>query len=106
MRRVRLMLVGTLALSSVGTAHAFGDAERGRDIAERWCTSCHVVASDNAPSGTDAVPSFNAIARNPQNDADQLTVKLATPHPAMPDFQLSTQTIEDLVAYFGVLGGQ
>ena len=82
-------------------ALAAGDAERGRLLAEGWCTSCHVV-SDDVPGGT-LGPAFSAmILLRGRSDA-QLAGWLAAPHDPMPDFNLSAREIEDIVAYIGSL---
>lgn len=47
------------------------DAQQGREIAQRWCSSCHVVdrAATRAPA--DGLPTFPAIAK-PDLSADHL----------------------------------
>jgi mono/diheme cytochrome c family protein len=76
-------------------ALAAGDAGRGRSIAETWCASCHAIGADAKAS--DVAPPFSAVARRvPQ---DQLRGWLAAPHPPMPNPGLSTQAIEDVIAY-------
>jgi mono/diheme cytochrome c family protein len=41
------------------------DAQQGQEIAQRWCSSCHVVdrAATRAPA--DGLPTFPAIAAKP-----------------------------------------
>ena len=88
-----------LALPGLGMA---ADATKGEALARQWCTGCHVI--DARGSGTDAAPSFPAIARDPaRGDANRLTAWLSTSHPNMPNFNLTREAIADLVAYIGTL---
>ena len=56
------------------------------------------------PSG-DAVPSFRAIAAMPSTTALSLRVFLQTPHGRMPDFALSRNETDDVIAYILSLRG-
>jgi mono/diheme cytochrome c family protein len=76
---------------------AAGDAQAGKALAQSWCKSCHVVGPRG--SGTDAVPSFAAIASDPTLTAERLRTFLANPRHPMPNPQLANTEIEDLVAY-------
>lgn len=84
-------------------AHA-QDAQRGRALAERWCTACHVV-SDSMPGGT-LGPAFGAMRTLRGRSTAQLTGWIAAPHGPMPDFNLSGREIRDLVAYIDALAAQ
>jgi mono/diheme cytochrome c family protein len=97
-----LALLGTFAVAPA--AWAFGDPEEGQAIAERWCSNCHIVSADKPAVATDAVPTFPSIARKPGNTPQRIGAFLIDPHPPMPNFNLSKQTIEHLVAYFESLG--
>jgi hypothetical protein len=44
-------------------------------------------------------PALPALRGDGQRTADQLRGWLAAPHPPMPDFELSRQESEDIVAY-------
>lgn len=77
------------------------DAERGRDLAERWCTTCHIVAED-VPGGTIG-PAFSAMIDLRGRSEAQLKGWLAAPHNPMPDFNLSEREIRDLVAYIATV---
>jgi len=93
-----------VALAIAKPAMAFGDPDRGRQIAERWCSSCHVVTATGPDGATDGAPTFRSIATDPQYTRSRVFNFLKAPHPPMPDFQLSNQTIDDLVAYFESMG--
>lgn len=92
-----------LILLAAASAARAADAENGRRIADRWCASCHVVSgsgtSNSAPRGTDAVPTLASIARDPNRGPNWLRQWLTSPHPPMPDLNLSRTEIDDVVAY-------
>jgi mono/diheme cytochrome c family protein len=73
------------------------DPVRGRDLATRWCTACHVVADDIA--GGTIGPAFAAITTLHGRTREQVVGWLAAPHQPMPDFGLSAREINDLSAY-------
>jgi mono/diheme cytochrome c family protein len=77
-----------------------GDAQHGHELAQRWCSTCHLVSPEQQRA-TDAVPPFASVARRPQTNAESLRAFLLIPHYAsrMPDLHLSQPEIDDLVAY-------
>lgn len=94
---ITALLLGMAATPSL----AAGDAEAGHRLARQWCTGCHIV--DSAVQGPDTAPSFPSIARRSAGDQGWLRAWLAAPHPPMPNFNLSRQQIDDVVAYLGSL---
>ncbi|MFD1326698.1 c-type cytochrome [Mycoplana ramosa] len=88
----------TLLLTMAGESAA-ADPARGRDIAERWCSACHVVAPGQL-RGSDTVPTFAQIGKSDKFDEAGLSVFLAAPHHSrMPNLSLTRSEIADLVAY-------
>ena len=81
---------------AAGAAQA-GDPAAGRRVADRWCSSCHVVNSQSG--GTDAVPTLESIATDRQRGPAWVRQWLNAPHPPMPDPNLTRTEIEDVVAY-------
>ena len=79
------------------------DVQHGATIARRWCSSCHVVAS-NQRQVTGEAPPFATIARSPGFDEQRLAFFLLDPHPKMPDMGLSRTEATDLAAYIASLG--
>lgn len=77
---------------------AAADVAKGQTLAKRWCATCHVVASDQS-SATGEAPPFAVIAKTPGLNADKLTKFLLSPHPKMPDMNLSRSEAGDLAAY-------
>ncbi|MCL4134495.1 UNVERIFIED_CONTAM: hypothetical protein GTU68_046519 [Idotea baltica] len=89
-------------MSNFVTPSIADDAERGRQLAERWCTSCHVVV-DDVPGGTIG-PAFEVVVPLRGRSDAQLKAWLALPHEPMPDFGLSAREINDIVAYIALVG--
>lgn len=99
MRTVRLTCLVGLAMIFFAKSPMADEADpdRGLDLAQRWCASCHVIG----PSfdGGDAGPSFASVANRAGLTANDLRTWLAEPHDPMPDFQLTADQYEDLVAH-------
>ena len=74
------------------------DADHGAALARQWCAGCHAIGGSDAVRA-DIPPSFASIARRPGTSEDTLRAWLATPHPSMPDFDLSRSALADLTAY-------
>ena len=100
----RVVSLAVIALAAAAPARAQGDPEVGRELALRWCTSCHVV--DLEGHGADAGPALPALLGAGQRTPDELRGWLAAPHPPMPDFDMTRQEIEDIVAYLESLAAQ
>ena len=89
-------LMTTAALdSSAGFA---ADANHGRQVARRWCVSCHVVAANQRQTTAEAPP-FATIARRPDFDANRVATFLLNPHPKMPNMSLTRVEAADIAAY-------
>lgn len=103
MKTCRFGVAIILAAFAVAAGPAFaqesGDPFAGRELATRWCASCHVVDAEMQHQGIDSVPSFAAIAAMPSTTAASLTAFLATPHGQMPDYALSRADIANISAY-------
>ena len=93
----RIVSAAAVAILVAPPASAQGDPEAGRELARTWCTSCHVV--DVEGEGTDAGPALPALLGDGQRTEDELRGWLAAPHPPMPDFALTRQEIENIVAH-------
>lgn len=98
--------VGALLLALAATAAAAqsapqppGSPQRGRELAERLCSTCHVVGSATSGTVRADVPSFHAIAGRTGVTAERLAGAVIVPHPAMPGVQLTVAEIRDVVAY-------
>ena len=94
------------AVAQAPNPQSRGDPRAGHEIAERWCSNCHLVDRGQR-SATDVTPSFYTIAGKPTTSADTLAAFLHMPHEAsrMPEFHLSETDIKNLVAYILSLRG-
>ena len=86
---------GFLMLASIHGAGAF-DAVAGGRLAQEWCSGCHLV---DGVGSSDVVPGFRQIANDPSKTRDRLRAWLSSPHPMMPDFNLSRPEIDNIIAY-------
>ncbi|MCA1442909.1 cytochrome c [Ensifer sp. IC4062] len=91
--------VAVALLLMVTGESAAADRLRGRAIAQRWCSECHVVAPGQV-RGSDTVPTFAQIGESERFDEASLSAFLAAPHHSrMPNLSLTRTEIADLVAY-------
>lgn len=80
----------------------YGDAEYGRGLAIRWCSSCHLVTADQQRSMPGA-PAFATIAQSTTINGDRLAHLLLAPHPKMAKLALSRAAVDDIAAYIASL---
>jgi mono/diheme cytochrome c family protein len=102
----RLALARTCAVGltiCVTTVVARADPDDGEKLARRWCAACHLVASDQQRTTTDAPP-FATIGRMPGFNREKLAFFLLDPHPRMPNMALSRSEAADLADYIAKLG--
>jgi mono/diheme cytochrome c family protein len=88
----------SVVAASTAPSGAVGDVARGKQIAKRWCVSCHLVSPDQKGANTD-VPTFFEIARRSADSVTDLKAFLVDPHPPMPDLNLTRSEIDDLSDY-------
>jgi mono/diheme cytochrome c family protein len=97
MRPISALLAFAVMLALSPPAFA-ADAAAGERLAKRWCAACHVVGADQKSGNTQVAP-FSVIAKRPDFDAGKLALYLLTPHPKMPDMNLTRSEAADLAAY-------
>jgi mono/diheme cytochrome c family protein len=95
--RISLAVIGVY-LMCIPSSLALADPENGQRLAERWCSACHVVATNQQRASVD-VPPFSTIARAPGFNAQQLAFFLLEPHPKMPSMSLSRKEATDIADY-------
>jgi mono/diheme cytochrome c family protein len=98
LKQMRRSMAVVLALALLAFPAAAQDLSVGRRLAVRWCMACHVV-EPNQSTATDNAPSFRTIASRPGTTAGSLDRYLSSGHTLMPDFLLSSQERDALVAY-------
>ena len=77
--------------------------KRGHEFAQRFCKGCHLIDGSAGTSAPAGVPTFRAIANRPGQTGQRIMNILINPHPPMPDVQLSSGEIGDIVAYLELL---
>jgi len=102
MRFVRLLTAALLVAGLCPSLAAATDAQQGKQLAQRWCAECHLVAPEQTRANAD-VASFVSLARRPDFNAAQLAFFLLDPHPKMPSLALTRAEAGDLAAYIGTL---
>lgn len=96
------LLVSVLAFATLMDVAAAqevrGNIRNGRDLAERWCGSCHQMTTLRTPDRR-GVATFVEVARLPSTTALSLRAFLYTSHAHMPNIQLSSTDADDLIAF-------
>jgi len=98
MHRIAAGLLALIVATALSEGASAANARMGETLAKRWCATCHVVASDQQRGNTQSPP-FSTIANKPGFDEAKLAFFLLTPHPRMPDMNLSRSEAADLAAY-------
>ncbi|GBD47823.1 c-type cytochrome [Methylopila sp. Yamaguchi] len=100
-RRLLLVVGGLLLLAEPATSdETTASVERGRQIAQDNCSTCHAIGtSGNSP--LDGAPPFRKLHNSyPVEQLSELFIEgVASPHSAMPDFHLDQDESNDMVAY-------
>jgi mono/diheme cytochrome c family protein len=96
-KALSLVIILVVVFGYLGAATA-ADAIHGKDIATRWCASCHIVERSQT-NATDQAPPFSYLARLPDFDQNKLAFLLLMPHPNMPQVSLNRAEISDLTDY-------
>jgi mono/diheme cytochrome c family protein len=93
-----VFLAVALCFAGTAMAPAWADVAKGGELAQRWCTGCHLVGSRQSGPIQQGPPSFRMVAESGVTAA-QLRAFLSHPHGAMPDLALSRAEIDDLIQY-------
>ena len=100
--RKSVVLWATIFLAAAGPTAAqemVGDKALGRELAESVCVECHAVAPRERGESLVGAPAFQDVADEPSATEMSLRVFLRTPHMTMPNFALTDDEIDNLVAY-------
>ena len=98
---IALTLSGSPAYSQ-----SYGDAVKGKAFVQSNCARCHAVGK-NDDSHMPEAPAFRTLHNRYPIDslAEAFAEGIVTGHPAMPQFELSIDTINDMLAYMKSLAG-
>lgn len=98
---MKFVLIAALAGAALAAPANAADVNAGQAITQRWCSNCHVT--DGAQRGQDAAPTLASIAERHAGDQGWLRAWLTSPHPPMPNLNLTRQEIDNVVAYLATL---
>ena len=98
---LRLVTIASALLMSLASAAAAAEMNTaaGHQLAKDWCAACHVVEKGQADTMSTAAPTFFDIAANPATTEMSLRAFFATPHEQMPNFQLTNEQTDNVIAY-------
>jgi mono/diheme cytochrome c family protein len=97
-----LALSATLLVIAVpAMAAQAGNADAGRQLVMRSCSSCH--ATGTATTAGDGAPPLSYIAKDNKERPAWIRGWLMDPHPPMPGIMLSRQQVADIIAYLNSL---
>ncbi len=100
--RIATLVILAVSLGCAPAAYAAaGNADAGRLLVTRSCSSCHAV--DAALTATDGAPPLSAVAKTNKERPAWIRVWLMDPHSPMPQIMLSRQQIDDIIAYLSSL---
>jgi mono/diheme cytochrome c family protein len=96
--RIPVFVAFALSVAAPAAAQSTGNALAGHALARQWCAACHLIGPGEGRT-SDAAPAFEAVARRPSTTETSLRVFLQTPHRRMPNYTLTRQETDDVVAY-------
>jgi len=103
-RPLAIALAFVAAMSQAQAAAPVGNANAGRDLVTRSCTSCH--AANGTTRTADGAPPLSYIVRDHKERPEWMKGWLMDPHDPMPNIMLSRQQIADILAYLDSLSGR
>jgi mono/diheme cytochrome c family protein len=96
----RLVAVASVLMSLASAASgAEMNTAAGKQLAKEWCAACHVVEPGQTETTSTAAPTFLDVAANPGTTEMSLRAFFATPHEQMPNFQLTNEQTDNVIAY-------
>jgi len=90
-------LVGS-CLAAAGPVTSAPDPVRGKSLAERICSNCHLVSGEQKQANVD-IPSFQEIADKSGQTAGAIMAHIVLPKHPMPTIPLTKSELADLAAY-------
>jgi len=91
-----LVALGTTVIHSVQAA---GTPKRGEEIAEKWCSTCHQIAPGALRFDKTRPASFQESSNTPGMGELALKVFFQTLHKQMPNFSITNDVRDHLIAY-------
>ncbi|NJM34832.1 MAG: cytochrome c [Rhodomicrobium sp.] len=96
-----LAMLGVFLVAAMAAApSSAADAVRGQELARSLCSNCHIVGPGEARAVVNAdIPSFMAIAAKEGQSEDKIKAAIISPHPIMPNVQLTKPELDAVAAY-------
>lgn len=83
MRLSPFLMLAAVAFAAPVSAQGLG-TERGRALAQEFCSRCHAISAAQERPGEADAPSFRRIAANPRWTRAALITMMTVPHVNMP----------------------
>lgn len=100
LRAPHVLAITVVLLTPIAVcADELGDPKAGRSLAVNHCSECHAVKEDEVLSPNAGAPSFTSVANTSGMTGRALSAWLDTSHPTMPNFILTKQDRDDVIAY-------
>jgi cytochrome c len=100
---MRFMATVTILAFSCGLAAA-GPVETGQQLVETNCAACHAVGATGTSPHTSAPPFREVVTRyDPSALEEALAEGILVGHPDMPQFELTPEQVDAVIAYLGSL---
>ena len=94
-----VFLAAILLNAHAAASQEYGDTKAGYAYASQVCSECHAVQKGQLTSPHPRAPSFTTVADTPGMNEMALRVWFQSPHPSMPNLNLTEKKGDDLIAY-------
>ena len=96
-----LGIVGTFGagLAAAGPVTSEPDPARGKDLAARLCSNCHLIGANQQEHANVDIPSFPEIANKGGQTEGSIMAHILLPKHPMPTIPLEKSEVSDLAAY-------
>ena len=96
---LRILALSVLFATTTSAAQERGDPDRGLNYARQVCAHCHAIRKGDENSPHHLAPSFEKIANSPGVTGIALAAILHSVHENMPNFVLSENERDNVIAY-------
>lgn len=93
------VIILSVAVMAAGPVTPKPNPVLGRQLAERLCSNCHLVGTDQQTKALADVPSFREIADRQGQTAGGIMARIVLPKHPMPQIPLEKNELADLAAY-------
>jgi cytochrome c len=95
-----LLLIAGLAVAACASSPTETELDRGQLLVEANCSSCHAI-DDIGVSPAPEAPPFRRLSEGYRVSTLEEALKkgISAGHPAMPEFEFTTEDVKSIVAY-------